>query len=136
MGRIKLNNISTSILKEDILNSNIKEIYTKNIYTPLMNTTNEEIISLLNIIDNRIEALNNSLVKFNVFIDEYISDYKNINKYLETGRYNNIYSDPTLNIMSNKETLDEIRLDKFNIPNQTLNIDYDKNYKYGDNNNG
>ena len=129
MASIKLNNLSTNILKEDIINNNIKEIFTNsNIYNTLIANPNTNIVSLVHSINNDIDSLNNSLVKFDLYLNNYINDYLNIDNYLSFGTHNNINSIPTQNVLYNIEKLDNIKLENFNVPTKILTIDYEMEF--------
>ena len=130
MTKIEINNISTNILKEDIINNEIKESFINtNTYKHLLSSPNPKIKELITKTEGSIDTLNQSLIKFDKFINNYLDDYTNIDNNLLSVTSNNINSTPTQNALYNIEKLENIKLDNFNIPSQKLNIDYEESFK-------
>lgn len=125
--KISVNQISINIL-EEIANNDFFDYYRNNIYTKVSNSTNPEIITLIQNLDKDIDLLYKSIVNFTKFLKDYIEDYRSIGIYLKSGKLANINNPNLQSIISNTKSITNIKLEDFNIPNKQININYEEKF--------
>lgn len=134
MAEIKMDNLVSSIdllLKQNLVSTSnsIKENYIhSNIYQFSKISNYSKLATFSKTIETDLTSLSNEISHLNSYFHHYINDYLSVNKYLTSGSQSDVVSIPTLKLLQSSFSIKNDNLEKINIINPKLFIDYEKDF--------